>query len=90
MLRLLCPRGHFIASVDITPDGGIIPHWTKPRRNDRVEYGLLWGYAQKQDLSCIRARCRRCGYDGSVDYAVLCAELAATASAGEVEHRLTT
>ncbi len=57
-----------IASVDIT-DGKVIPRGQ--------HHGLSWGFAGNLGISCIRARCRKCKYDGSTDYAVLCAELAA-------------
>jgi hypothetical protein len=70
VIRLYCPRGHFIADVNIDDDGRIIPIGT---------HGLSWGYAEALGHSCVRARCLsgRCDYDGSVDYAKLRRDLAA-------------
>ena len=79
-MRLLCPKGHFIADMDINENGHIIPRG--------LRHGLSWGYAPKLDLSCIRAQCRRCGYDGSVDYGMLCADVAQAVVSGDAEYRL--
>ncbi len=67
-MRVLCPRGHSLH------------RWTsQTARSSRAgqHHGLSWGFAGNLGISCIRARCRKCKYDGSTDYAVLCAELAA-------------
>ena len=80
MIRVLCPKGHFIANVDINENGHAIPRG--------IRHGLTWGYAADLDLSCIRAHCRRCGYDGSVDYGVLCREVAHAVASGDAEYRL--
>jgi len=61
--------------VEIT-DGKVIPRGQ--------HHGLSWGFAGNLGISCIRARCRRCKYDGSTDYTVLCAELAAAEAAGSI------
>lgn len=81
MIRLCCPRGHFIADVNINGKGHVIPRG--------VRHGLSWGYNPDRDISCIRAQCRRCGYDASLDYVVLCTDVGAAAAAGHAEHRLT-
>lgn len=78
MIKVKCPHGHFIATVEVT-DTGLNIH------GDRC--GLVWLYAPTQEITRVHARCfaRRCTYDGSIDYAVLHAELAATRHA---EYRL--
>lgn len=75
MIRVLCPRGHLIATVALTDRGAIIP---KGRH-----HGLTFDYAAPQNLTRIRARCskKRCGYDGSADYGVLRDALLAAAAA---------
>lgn len=78
--RLLCPRGHLIATVDIR-DGRIDPRGTN--------HGLSWGHNPKRDITDLRATCRRCTYDASVNYATLCSEVIAAVAAGHVEYRLT-
>lgn len=77
---LLCPRGHLIAKVDIRDDT-IVPRGTN--------HGLSWGYNSKQNISDVRAKCRHCTYDASVNYATLCSEVIAAVAAGHVEYRLT-
>lgn len=47
-------------------------------------HGPSWGFAGNLGISCIRARCRKRKYDGSTDYTVLCAELAAAEAAGSI------
>jgi len=80
-MRVECPKGHFIAEVDINAEGHVIPRG--------LRHGLSWDYAPSRDLTRIRGRCQRCGYDGSVDYAVLCAEVTQAAASGNVEYRMT-
>ncbi len=79
MIRVLCPRGHFIADVDVVA-GNVIPRG--------LRHGLSWDYAPDHNITRVRARCPRCKYDGSIDYAVLCAEVAQAAAARHAQHRL--
>jgi len=79
-MRLLCPKRHLIDNVDVI-DGKVIPRG--------VPRGLTWGHAAPQDITCVRAQCRRCKYDRSVDYRTLCAEVARAATRGDPEYRMT-
>jgi hypothetical protein len=81
-ITVQCPKGHFIATVDVTDDGLDI-------HADRC--GLVWLYAPKQDITRVHARCfsRHCTYDGSLDERLLWAELAAASARGDKKHRLT-
>jgi hypothetical protein len=81
IITVQCPKGHFIATVNVTDDG-IIPRGTR--------HGLVWDYAPTQDITRVHARClsRHCTYDGSLDYRTLCAELAAATARGDTKHRL--
>ncbi len=80
-IRVCCPRGHFIAAVDIIDGGAIVPRG--------IRHGLAFGYAPDLGISCIRVRCSRCAYDGSMDYLALCAELTAAAESLCRRYRMT-
>jgi hypothetical protein len=85
-VRLQCPREHFIADVEVTDDGVV----TARGRHGR--HGIIPAlYAPGQGIGRLHARCfaTRCGYDGSMDPQVLCAELTAAAARGETRYKLT-
>ena len=81
-ITVQCPKGHFIAAVNVTDDGLDILH------ADRC--GLVWLYAPNQKITRVHARClsRHCTYDGSLDYRALCAELAGAVARGDTKYRL--
>lgn len=82
MIRVLCPRGHLIAKVDVA-DGAIIPRG--------LTHGLSFDYAPTEGITRIRATCRksRCTYDGSADYGVLRDALtAADADGGATDYTI--
>ena len=54
MIRVLCPRGHFIA--DVTVAGNVIPRG--------LRHGLSWDYAPDHNITRVRARCPRCKSTG--------------------------
>jgi hypothetical protein len=84
MIRLLCPRGDEIATVDVVGDA-IIPEGT--------EHGLiLFDYSPQGGYMRVRATCPRCSYTvgveggGYIDYGALRDELKAAIAAGRTEH----
>lgn len=87
-MRVYCPRGHRIADVDVT-DSGLDIHVSGPAWHGNC--GLVWLYAHSQRVTRVHAHCfaPRCRYDGSMDYRVLWAELAAAAARGERKYKLT-
>lgn len=104
-LRVLCPRGHFIAQVGIyvLPTGGDnAPIWLYPR-GPKKEYGGnmhadLHGFRMETVRSApntvrgsVRLNCTnsKCRYKGSFNHARLSVELAAVALAGTQEYRMT-
>ena len=88
MIRVCCPRGHFIADVEVT-DSGLDIHVSGLKGHGNC--GLVWLYAPRQRIRRVHAQCfkRDCPYDGSMDYPDLCAELAAAVARGDTRHRLT-
>jgi hypothetical protein len=96
-IRVLCPRGHFIADVmvlvvDTWPGVTILPG-PKPRPDNGLRYevpqnwpgdiGELWSRVR---VSCTQSKC---SYRGSFKEGMLAAELAEAAVARHAEHRLT-
>lgn len=81
-ITVQCPKGHFIATVNVTDDGLDI------LRPDRC--GLVWLYAPRPRITRVHARClnRYCKYDGSLNYRALCAELARAVARGDTKYRL--
>lgn len=102
-VRVLCPRGHFIANVLViaVDERGIL---LRPRGRDKqwfdhdvfndpnhgFRFDINPAKADPPRLK-VRMHCQRpqCGYNGSFDYDTLSVELADAVSAGRPEHRLT-
>jgi hypothetical protein len=98
-IRLLCPKGHFIANVAVIvlDDRGIL---LRPRGKDKQHFGDVFndpnhGFRVDDSTTSgrlrVRARCQRgkCSYHGAFDYEALSRELCEAVSAGHLEHRLT-
>lgn len=95
-IRVLCPRGHYVAHVGIAAAkelGGPAPLLMRARgpgktfdtgfSHDGMAYDGI--HSQNVTMTCRR---RSCGYHGQFNSAKLALELAAFALAGNIEHRL--
>ncbi|WP_319454246.1 MULTISPECIES: hypothetical protein [unclassified Mycobacterium] len=99
-VRVLCPRGHFIANVAVIVlnDRGIV---LRPRGTDKDYFGDVYadpnhGFRFEESTAAgrlrVRLRCKRekCSYAGAFDFEALGRDLrVAAASAGHAEYRLT-
>jgi hypothetical protein len=98
-IRLLCPRGHFIANIAVIvlDDRGIL---LRPRGVDKQHFGDVYsdpnhGFRHDDSTASgrlrVRLHCKRekCSYTGAFDYEALGRDLRAAAIAGHAEHRLT-
>jgi hypothetical protein len=101
-VRVLCPRGHFVAdvtvlAVDTWPGITILPHIEHEHAADHSAHGLAYEIPQnwRGDIEQLSTRVRvscnqpRCNYRGSKKEDMLKVELADAVSAGHCEHRLT-
>lgn len=96
-VRLLCPRGHFIANVAVIQMNDTLT-LLRPRGKGREHFGDVFNdpnhgfrFDERAQRLRVRLQCIRekCAYDGSFDYQSLGTELLVAATAGHAEHRLT-
>ena len=96
-VRVLCPRGHFIANVAVIRLNGTLT-LLRPRGKDREHFGDVFDdpnhgfrFDDRARRLRVRLQCQRekCPYDGSFDYQALGSELQDAAAAGHREHRMT-
>lgn len=97
-IRVLCPRGHFIANVAVI-NLGDRRLLLRPRGKDQQHFGDTFadpnhgfrfaenaGNKLRVRLQCLRDKC---SYDGSFEHAGLAADLARQVANGHAEYRLT-
>ncbi|WP_168698778.1 hypothetical protein [Gordonia paraffinivorans] len=99
-IRVLCPRGHFIAHVAVYFHSDMNGLWIHPRGRGG-EYGPHFNAPGVHGLDLelravpntlrIRARCtkKKCRYNGAFNFAVLALRLAQAATSGHAEYRVT-
>lgn len=99
-VRLLCPRGHFIANLAVIDFGGARV-LLRPRGKDQQHFGDTFndpnhgfrfdGQVTDKLRNRVRLKCIRekCSYDGSFDYETLGLEMRKVVTAGHAEYRLT-
>jgi hypothetical protein len=100
-IRVLCPRGHYIAHIRLhVPDTAPEPSISmQPRGRSRRMlstdqkradvYGVH-AYTPARGRRYVRVQCPQCPYDGKFDYEKLAVELAVHALAGHAGHQLST
>lgn len=98
-LRMLCPRGHFIAWVAVTVHEGMPMLWMYAR-GPKGEYsahfrssthGLSLDTQSVDTTIRVHAKCmnRKCRYSGAMNFYKLTSEVASMCLAGHAEYRLT-
>lgn len=99
-IRMRCPRGHFIADVDVHvpyPTAPIRMHFRGPGRHygsdrknqkDRA-YGVREYIHSSSGSHVVRVQCPKCPYDGKFRYSTLAVQLAVYALEGHAEYSLT-
>ncbi len=96
-IRVLCPKGHFIANITLSAaDGHLAMRWLRSRKAVRRKASqqrpVLYGDVRATVDTKVLLECghRGCGYRGTFNHLLLAYQLAATALAGQREYRVTT
>lgn len=101
-IRVLCPRGHFIAHTAVYVQhelGGNPPIYVRPRGEGKEftgdlssgHHGFRMAFHAPSGSPNVRLECqhKKCSYSGQFNFSKLAVELAAYALSGNHEHRLT-